>query len=210
MSVKITDLVDEKAIQQLKDLQFEFSLTKEKYAEISKEIAHGLSFRIEGLTDLKKYNEMLNRQVKEEAETREKLNTIIRKRDEIIANTSNTISRELAEQEKLNKAHREAFVEDDRYKKIMEEINGSYENRVKRLIQVENAIRSNKNAQKELSEDLKKGTISNKEYEKQLIQLVAKHRELAQEKANLNTHLKNEEREMQTIDGSYNQMSQRL
>lgn len=210
MSVKITDLVDEKAIQQLKDLQFEFSLTKEKYAEIAKEIAHGLSFRIEGLTDLKKYNEMLNRQVKEEAETREKLNTIIRKRDEIIANTSNTISRELAEQEKLNKAHREAFVEDDRYKKIMEEINGSYENRVKRLIQVENAIRSNKNAQKELSEDLKKGTISNKEYEKQLIQLVAKHRELAQEKANLNTHLKNEEREMQTIDGSYNQMSQRL
>lgn len=210
MSVKITDLVDERAIQQLKDLQVEFTMTKEKYAEIAKEIAQGLSFKIDGLADLQKYNEMLNRQTKEESETREKLNNIIKKRDEVIANTTNTISRELAEQEKLNKAHREAFVEDERYKKIMEEINGTYENRVKRLIQVENAIKSNKAAQKELTEDLKKGKMTYADYEAQLVQLVAKQRELAQEKSNLNTHLKNEEREMQTVSGSYNQMSQRL
>lgn len=210
MSVKITDLVDEKAIQQLKDLQLEFSLTKEKYAEIAKEIAQGLSFKVEGLADLQKYNEMLAKQVKDEAETREKLNNIVKKRDEIIANTTNTISRELAEQEKLNKAHREAFVEDERYKKIMEEINGTYENRVKRLLQVDNAMKTNKAAQKELSDAYKKGLISAHDYETQMVKIVSKHRELAQEKSNLNTHLKNEEREMQTVAGSYNQMSQRL
>ena len=210
MSVKITDLVDKETINNIIALGTAFATTKKEYEALAETIVKGLNFKIEGIEDLRKYSEMLNKHTKEEGEIREKLNTIIKKRDEIIANTTNTISRELAEQEKINKAHREAFEYEDRYKKLMEGMNGTYENRVRRLIQVESAIKSNKAAQKELSEDLKKGSISSKDYETQLVQLVAKQRELAQEKANLNTHLKNEEREMQTVSGSYNQMSQRL
>lgn len=210
MSVKITDLVDQNEIDKITNLGNAFKDTKDAYIALAEKIVNGLNFKINGIEDLQKYSEMLNKHTKEEGEIREKLNTIIKKRDEIIANTTNTISRELAEQEKINKAHREAFEYEDRYKKLMEGMNGTYENRVRRLIQVESAIKSNKAAQKELSEDLKKGSISSKDYETQLVQLVAKQRELAQEKANLNTHLKNEEREMQTVSGSYNQMSQRL
>ena len=47
MSVKITDLVDEKAIQQLKDLQVEFATTRDKYVEIAKELVNGIKINIQ-------------------------------------------------------------------------------------------------------------------------------------------------------------------
>lgn len=210
MSVKITDLVDEKAIQDIQKLGEAFNQTKIEYKSLAEEIVKGLSFKIEGIEDLRKYSEMLNKQTKEEGEIREKLNNIIKKRDEIIGNTTTAIAKELKEQHNLNMANREAFEYEDRYKKVMEQVNGTYENRVKRLVQVENAMKANKVAQKELTDANNKGVISVQDYEAQMVQLVSKHRELAQEKSNLNTHLKNEEREMQTVSGSYSQMHQRL
>ena len=104
MSVKITDLVDEKAIQQLKDLQAEFEATKQKYIEIAKELLNGLKINVEVVGDIDKLNALIVAKTKEASEATEKLNNNIQQQKEIIANTTNTISRKLAEQEKVNKA----------------------------------------------------------------------------------------------------------
>ena len=210
MSVKITDLVDEKAIQQLKDLQLEFELIKQKYIEICKELVNGIKINVEVVGDLDKLNAIIANKTKEASETTQKLNEHIKKQNEIIANTTNTIQRKLAEQEKVNKAEREAFDMGDRYQKIMEKVNGSYEERVKRLVQVENELKANKQVQKDLNDAIEKGLISQDAAQQQIIDLVKKNRELSQAKSNLNTQLKNEEREMQSVKGSYKHLSQQL
>ena len=210
MSVKITDLVDEKAIQQLKDLQIEFDLIKQKYIEICKELVNGIKINVEVVGDLDKLNAILANKTKEASETTQKLNENIKKQNEIIANTTNTIQRKLAEQEKINKAEREAFDMGDRYQKIMEKVNGSYEERVKRLVQVENELKANKQVQKDLNDAIEKGLISQDAAQQQIIDLVKKNRELSQAKSNLNTQLKNEEREMLSVKGSYKHLSQQL
>ena len=210
MSVKITDLVDEKAIQQLKDLQVEFATTRDKYVEIAKELVNGIKINIEVVGDIDKLNELYTKKAKEASEATEKLNINIQKQNEVVANTTNTISRRLAEQEKLNKSHREALENEDRYKNIMEQINGTYEQRVKRLVQLENELKANKQAQKDLNDAIEKGTISQDKAEAKMVELVKQGRELAQSKATLNTQLKNEEREMQSVKGSYTHLSQQL
>lgn len=210
MSVKITDLVDEKAIQQLKDLQAEFEATKQKYVEIAKELLNGLKINVEVVGDIDKLNALIAAKTKEASEATEKLNNNIQQQKEIIANTTNTISRKLAEQEKVNKAEREAFDMGDRYKKIMEQVNGTYEQRVKRLVQIENELKANKQAQKDLNDAIEKGVVSQDSAVAQMVNLVKKNRELAQAKSNLNTQLKNEEREMLSVKGSYKHLSQQL
>ncbi|MBE6310576.1 MAG: hypothetical protein E7080_05940 [Bacteroidales bacterium] len=210
MSVKITDLVDEKAIQQLKDLQAEFEATKQKYIEIAKELLNGLKINVEVVGDIDKLNALIVAKTKEASEATEKLNNNIQQQKEIIANTTNTISRKLAEQEKVNKAEREAFDMGDRYKKIMEQVNGTYEQRVKRLVQIENELKANKQAQKDLNDAIEKGVVSQDSAVVQMVELVKKNRELAQAKSNLNTQLKNEEREMLSVKGSYKHLSQQL
>lgn len=210
MSVKITDLVDEKAIQQLKDLQAEFEATKQKYIEIAKELLNGLKINVEVVGDIDKLNALIVAKTKEASEATEKLNNNIQQQKEIIANTTNTISRKLAEQEKVNKAEREAFDMGDRYKKIMEQVNGTYEQRVKRLVQIENELKANKQAQKDLNDAIEKGVVSQDSAVTQMVELVKKNRELAQAKSNLNTQLKNEEREMLSVKGSYKHLSQQL
>lgn len=210
MSVKITDLVDEKAIQQLKDLQAEFEATKQKYIEIAKELLNGLKINVEVVGDIDKLNALIVAKTKEASEATEKLNNNIQQQKEIIANTTNTISRKLAEQEKSNKAEREAFDMGDRYRKIMEQVNGTYEQRVKRLVQIENELKANKQAQKDLNDAIEKGVVSQDSAVVQMVELVKKNRELAQAKSNLNTQLKNEEREMLSVKGSYKHLSQQL
>ena len=210
MSVKITDLVDEKAIQQLKDLQAEFEATKQKYIEIAKELLNGLKINVEVVGDIDKLNALIVAKTKEASEATEKLNNNIQQQKDIIANTTNTISRKLAEQEKVNKAEREAFDMGDRYKKIMEQVNGTYEQRVKRLVQIENELKANKQAQKDLNDAIEKGVVSQDRAVMQMVDLVKKNRELAQAKSNLNTQLKNEEREMLSVKGSYKHLSQQL
>lgn len=208
--IKITDLVDPKAIAELKDLQVELTTTKEQYIEIAKELSKGLNLKVEVVGDLEKLNEVVKNKAKEAQEATEKLNETVKKQSEIVANTTNTISRKLAEQEKLNKVEREAFEVGDRYHRLMEQINGSYEQRVKRLVQIENELKANKQAQKDLNDALEKGKITQEQAEAKMIELVKTSRELAQSKANLNTQLKNEEREMQSVKGSYNHLSQQL
>lgn len=210
MSVKITDLVDQEALDRLRELDSELAKVLETYKRVAQDIAKGLNINVSCIGDIDKLEQILAVKGKEAAQVQQQLTNVIGEQQKVIANTTNTISRQLMEQEKVNKTQRDAYTETEKVKNLLEQVNGTYENKVKNLLRVNEAIASNKKQQEELKKQLEYGRISMDQYNEALLRLTIKERELKQEKSNLTTLLKNEERENQAVVGSYNQLSQQL
>lgn len=210
MSVKITDLVDQSAIDKLKELDDELAKVLQTYTNVAQELAKGLNIKVNGVNDLDRLEQLLATKGKEATQVQQQLTTVISQQQQVIANTTNTISRQLMEQERVNKTQREAYTETEKVKNLLAQVNGTYENNIRNLLRVNDAIAANKKQQDDLKRSLDTGRISLQTYQESLVQLTIKERELKQQKATLNTLLKNEERENQAVEGSYNQLSQQL
>lgn len=210
MSVKITDLVDQEAIDRLHELDSELAKVLETYKKVAQDLAKGLNINVSCIGDIDKLEQILAVKGKEAAQVQQQLTSVIGEQQKVIANTTNTISRQLMEQEKVNKTQRDAYTEYERVKSLLAQVNGTYENNVKSLLRVNEAIAANKKQQEDLKKQLEYGRIGAEQYNEALLQLTIKERELKQEKSSLTTLLKNEERENQAVIGSYNQMSQQL
>ena len=210
MSVKITDLVDQSAIDRLKELEGELAKVLQTYTNVAQELAKGLNIKVNGVNDLDKLEQLLASKGKEATQVQQQLTTVISQQQQVIANTTNTISRQLMEQERVNKTQREAYTETEKVKNLLAQVNGTYESNVRNLLRVNNAIAANKKQQDDLKKQLQLCRISLEQYNEALLQLTIKERDLKQQKADLNTLLKNEERENQAVEGSYNQLSQQL
>ena len=210
MSVKITDLVDQEALDRLRELDSELAKVLETYKRVAQDLAKGLNINVSCIGDIDKLEQILAVKGKEAAQVQQQLTSVIGEQQKVIANTTNTISRQLMEQEKVNKTQRDAYIEYERVKNLLAQVNGTYENNVKSLLRVNEAIAANKKQQEDLKKQLEYGRIGAEQYNEALLQLTIKERELKQEKSSLTTLLKNEERENQAVIGSYNQMSQQL
>lgn len=210
MSVKITDLVDQEAIDRLHELDSKLAKVLETYKKVAQDLAKGLNINVSCIGDIDKLEQILAVKGKEAAQVQQQLTNVIGEQQKVIANTTNTISRQLMEQEKVNKTQRDTYAEYERVKNLLAQVNGTYENNVKSLLRVNEAIAANKKQQEELKKQLENGRIGAEQYNEALLQLTIKERELKQEKSSLTTLLKNEERENQAVMGSYNQMSQQL
>lgn len=208
--VKITDLVEEGVITRLRALDTELKTLLDDYTNTAKELAKGLQINVKLVGDIDKLDKLYVEKTKEAATATERLNAVVRERGTVIANTTNTISRQLMEQERVNKTQREAYTDTEKFKALLERVNGSYEQRVQRLVQLEGEIKTAKEREKALNEEYNKGQIDQKHYTEAMTELRMQTRSLMQEKADLTTHLKNEEREMQSVEGSYRNLSQRL
>lgn len=210
MSVKITDLVDQEAIDRLRELDSELAKVLETYKRVAQDIAKGLNINVSCIGDIDKLEQILAVKGKEAAQVQQQLTNVIGEQQKVIANTTNIISRQLMEQEKVNKTQRDAYTETEKVKNLLAQVNGTYENNVKSLLRVNEAIAQNKKQQDDLKKQLEYGRISMDQYNEALLRLTIKERELKQEKSSLTTLLKNEERENQAVAGSYNQLSQQL
>lgn len=208
--VKITDLVEEGVITRLRALDTVLKTLLDDYTNTAKELAKGLQINVKLVGDIDKLDKLYVEKTKEAATATERLNAVVRERGTVIANTTNTISRQLMEQERVNKTQREAYTDTEKFKALLERVNGSYEQRVQRLVQLEGEIKTAKEREKALNEEYTKGQIDQKHYTEAMTELRMQTRSLMQEKADLTTHLKNEEREMQSVEGSYRNLSQRL
>lgn len=208
--IKITDLVPQETIDKVKELNTEVQSLLTTYTNTARDLAKGIDINVRVIGDIDKLEKLLVEKTKEATSTTEKLNEVIARQGQVIANTTNTISRQLMEQERVNKTQREAYTDTESFKKLLEQVNGSYENRVKRLVETNQAIAANKKQQDDLKKSLDMGRISQEQYNKSLVELTMTERELKQSKADLTNHLKNEEREMQSVEGSYKNLSQRL
>lgn len=208
--IKITDLVPQETIDRIRELDAEMQKLVERYANTARELAKGLEIKVSVIGDLDKIEKIYVEKTREAAETARQMNAVIDEQRKVVADTTNAISRQLMERERVNKAQREAYTDTDKFKALLEKVNGSYEQRVQRLIQLEGELKEAKARENALNEEYKKGLIDQKRYTETMTELRINTRALAQEKADLTAHLKNEEREAQSVDGSYRNLSQRL
>lgn len=222
--LRISDLVDPRTMTEIKDLSEELNGLKDKYAITAKELAKGLKLNVSVAGDLDKLNALINSKTNEASATTKQLNDKLKEQAEIIAklqktmrdrletekNTTNTISRELAEQEKLNAQKREEFNETTKWKKLADDVLGTHEANIQRLAKIEQELKSVSAATKNLDKMEQSGQITAEEYTKRRSAQIEQERTLKTAKSELTNILANEEKATQSAEGSYQRLSLEL
>ena len=210
MAVKITDLVDPGEIQKLKDLDTELQTVFNTYVAVAKDMAKGLTITVNGIDDLEKAEKMLAEKGKEAIDVQQKLADVAQRRSQAMANTTNTISRELMEQERVNKTTREAYTEQEKVKRLIDSYHDTYENQLRSLISINKQLEANKKQQKDNEKALSEGRMTAAAFNKAQVELMASTRDLTQQKRTLNQIMTAEEKANLATEGSYVQLSQQL
>lgn len=243
--LKITDVVDKSAFEQLEKLKSELGTTLAAYKKAGDAMAEGLKIKPGPYSELvskaKDYYAALDKvyaleyKIKRIQEEQKNillnLNTEVQKRvkailDEAAANdnlkknitatntarqqSSSFINKEAAEIEKANTAKRESYQVDQESLKLTDSILGTRQQNIVRLNQLNKELKAVAASQKDLEEKEKKGLITSSEAGKQRLELVSHERELKQSKQELNRILANEEKTIQSSEGSYQQLSLQL
>lgn len=208
--VKITDLVPQETIDQVKRLDSEINKLYDDYAKTAMDMAKGLELKVKVIGDIDKLQNMYVEKTTQAAEIAKKINATMAEQQQVLANTTNTIQRHLAEQERSNKAQREAYTDTEKFKALLEKVNGSYQDRIRRSVQLDDELKEAKARESALNAEYKKGLIDKDRYVEVMTELRAETRALKQEQSDLNLHLKNEEREANSVENSYRNLSQRL
>lgn len=208
--VKITDLVDQSAIDGVKSLNDEMKALLSTYAATAKELAKGIDMPIKNLADLEKFEKFCMENIDKIAETNKKLNSAYERQTKVIGDTTESIQRNLMEHGRLNKTLREEYDEHAKVKKLLDKFHDTYENQIDSLVRVTEKIKANKKAQEENEKAYKNGDKTAQQFRQTQMDLVAQHRQLAQEKKNLNQIMTAEEKAALAPETSYRKMSQEL
>nr|DAK20665.1 MAG TPA: chromosome segregation protein [Caudoviricetes sp.] len=208
--VKITDLVPQETIDQVKRLDSEINKLYDDYAKTAMDMAKGLELKVKVIGDIDKLQNLHIEKTTQAAEIAKKINAAMAEQQQVLANTTNTIQRHLAEQERSNKAQREAYTEHERVKKLLDQYNDTYENQTKSLAKIKIKLDENKKAQKDNEKALASGRMSMDQFTAKQAELIATHRSLTQEKRTLTQIMTAEEKAAQSDETSYVHMSQQL
>lgn len=208
--VRITDLVAPEAITQLKDVQKEIENVKKVFLEVMKETATSIKVKIETVGDIEKLNNVVTAGMQKAEAATVQLNTAVQQQREIVGQTSNAISRELAEIEKENKVKREAFMQDKNMLEVAKTFIGTREQNLAKQLK-EQATMKDLTAQKKLlNAEYSAGTIKEEEYVRELIRIEDEYRKAKESTGELNRILKNQYKELNAVEGSYQQLSLQL
>lgn len=208
--IRITDLVDEKVFDDLNRLSEDIKELKQQYIEAAQALAGGLNMKIGTQGDLDKFNELVAENAKKAQQATEQLNTTIDKQRVIVGQTTNEISRELAEIGKENKEKRDAYEQDKSAVGIAESLLGTRQQNILRLAELQTHLNSVKKAQKDLDDQEKSGAVSSERAMAVRANLIAKQREFQAAIKDLNLVLNNQEKQMQASEGSYQKLSLQL
>lgn len=207
---KITDLVPQETIDKIKELYTEIQTLLTIYTNTAKEMAKGVDVNVRVVGDIDKLEKLLVEKTKDATVATERLNAAMNEQSQVVANTTNTISRQLMEQERVNKTTRAAYTEQERVNKLLEHFHDTYENQIDSLIRINRQLEENKKKQKEHEQALKAGRMSAADFAKAQADLMMSTRDLTQQKRTLNQILTAEEKANQTVEGSYVHLSQQL
>ena len=106
--IRITDLVDPKAIEDLRTVKNEVDNVRSAFLDAAKVMVEAIKIKVEVVGDIDKINNLVAGGLKKAEDATAQLNSAIDQQRQIIGQTTNVISRELAEIEKENKAKRAA------------------------------------------------------------------------------------------------------
>lgn len=210
MGIKITDLVDQQAMQQLTDLGNRFDDIKTKYIQIANELVNGINIKVTVIGDLEKLDNLVRVQSHELVQVTQQMQSAVAQQNTIIRNTTNTISRALAEQERLNKTQRESYQQDEQAQRLANALLGTRQQNYELLARYKDEMQSIKESQKQLNEQEKAGLITQEEAIQRRAALMAEYDHTKTAAQELQKILAAENREAVAVQGSYQQLSQRL
>lgn len=208
--IQITDLVPQETLDRLRELDREMQTVVDTYTNTARELARGIRVEVKVIGDLDKLNELQATNLRQVEENTRRLNQVTQERNTIVANTTNTISRALMEQERLNKQVREEYTGYERAKQIVTDYYGSLDEQTKRLARLNQLMKENSDKQKENTKNYEKGAIAEEEFLRAQGSLQAEYQKLKVSRSSLQRDLTAEIKMMQAGIGSYDEMSQTL
>lgn len=208
--VKITNLVSQETIDKIKELDTEMHTLLDSYTNCARELTKGLQIEVKVIGDLDKIDKLYVEKGREATEIQGRLNNVMQEQSRVIANTTNTISRQLMEQERINKANREAYTGYENAKRIVQEYWGSIENQSKRVAELTALMKKNSDQQKANQKLYEKNGITLNELTNRNGALIASYQKLAIEKRALQSIMTAETKMALAENGSYNEKSQAL
>mgnify|MGYP007069869803 CR=1 FL=1 len=206
----ITDLVAQEALDQLAALDKAMQDTLQTYTDVGKELAKGLKIPVEMQGDLDKLKQVYETQMQRAGQATQQLTNIQRQQAQVIANTTNTISRQLQEQEKLNKAQREAFTQNQRALDVADQVLGSREDNYRMMAKFTAEMKNLKDAMKRLDQEEKNGMVTTEQAVQRRASLMAEYDKVKAASQDLARILSVENKEANAASGSYQQLSQQL
>ena len=127
-----------------------------------------------------------------------------------VEGATGAMGRNVAEQEKVNKALRATYIEQEKVNRLITQYHDTYEGQIESLARLNSQLAANKKAQSDNEKALSMGRKSAKEYAATNAELMAQHRQLTQEKRALTQIMTAEEKMLMSQEGSYAQLSQQL
>lgn len=206
----ITDLVAQQALDQLEQLDRKMEGTMAQFKDCAMELAKGLKIPVEVQGDLSTLRQLSNDVMQRATQATQQYTQQLQQQQQVIASTTNTISRQLAEQEKSNKAQRAAFTQNLQALDIAERIVGTYEQNTRQLAQYTAELARNKEALKKVEEMRKYGQITDAEAIRRSGNLMAEQNRLKTAMQEVASVVRVQAKEMNAAEGSYVHLSQQL
>lgn len=208
--IRITDLVDPQAIEDLRTVKTEVDNVRTAYLEVIRATAEAIKIKVETVGDIEKINNVVAGGMKKAEEATVQLNNAVDQQRQIVGQTTNVISRELAEIEKENKVKRAAFNQDKSMLEIAKSIIGSREENIERLVREQKRMKDMKEEQKQLADAVKKGAMTEQQAYERRIEIESQYRQTKASVQELTRVLNNQDKELNAAEGSYQQLSLQL
>ncbi len=206
----ITDLVAQQAMDQLAELDRAMELTLDKFQGCARELANGLKINVAVTGDIDKLQQITQTQMQQATQAAQQYTQQMQQQQQVIANTTNTMSRQLMEQEKLNKATREAYQQENQAMQIADRILGSREENYQKLVKLTDAMKGYRAQIKQISDMEKAGVLTTQQAVAKRAELMQAYDKTKTEAQKLTQVLAVQNKESSAAAGSYEQLSQRL
>ena len=206
----ITDLVAQQALDQLEQLDRAMEGTLTQFQDCARQLAQGLKIPVEVTGDVDALRTLTNTVMRDAQQATQQLTQQLQQQQQVVANTTNTISRQLQAQENLNKAQREAFEQDQEAQQLAKALLGTRQQNYELLARYKKELEDNKAAQKRVNEEEKNGLITQEQAIQKRAALMAAYDKTKTASQELTKILAAENREANAAQGSYQQLSQRL
>jgi hypothetical protein len=206
----ISGLIKEGELEKLEQCDVKLIKIKNTYVDVAKELAKGLKMEIETPKELDKLFALYAAQTKKAQEANDQLNETVKKQEEIISRVNESISEHIVELGKENAKKREVYQTDKNALAIALDIVGARGQNIESLVRINAELKTVTEAQKQLNDAEKKGTLASDELLKRRQSLLERERTLKTAKSELNNILSREEKLSQAAAGSYDQLSHRL
>ena len=206
----ITDLVAQEAMQQLEELDRAMEGTLQQFQNCARELAQGLKVPVEVTGDVDALRTLTNTVMRDAQQATQQLTQQLQQQQQVVANTTNTISRQLQAQENLNKAQREAFQQDQQAQDLAKALLGTRQQNYELLARYTAEMKANKDAQKQVNEQEKQGLITQEQAIQKRATLMAAYDKTKFAAQELTKILAAENKESNAVQGSYQQLSQKL